>query len=377
MEPSAEPPTCSPAPGCCSAAPAAPACGCCPTTVPAPNAPAVPLPRIPRVRSDWTRADRWGEIRVRWGIGRMRYTVEPGLYAIGWPTPASPVFVSANYKLSFDHLRRGLAGIDGWILVLDTRGVNVWCAAGKGTFGTAELIKRIQSTRLEDVVSHRELILPQLGATGVAAHHVRDASGFRVIYGPVRARDIAAFLAAGKRATPEMRRVRFNLRDRLAVVPVEIGQWIKYAVPIAAVLFVLSGLHRGGFSGEALVGSGPRAAALILSALLSGAVLTPALLPWLPGRVFTVKGATLGAVIAVGAIALGWLPTHTSHQRVDAAAWLLMLPAISGFVAMNYTGASTFTSLSGVKREMHYAIPAVIVTAAAGLGLWLLARFLA
>jgi acetyl-CoA decarbonylase/synthase complex subunit gamma len=328
------------------------------------------------VRSDWTRADRWGEIRVRWGIGRMRYTVEPGLYAIGDPTPASPVFVSANYKLSFDHLRRALAGIDGWILVLDTRGVNVWCAAGKGTFGTAELLERVRATRLEEVVSHRELIVPQLGATGIAAHRVREASGFRVIYGPVRARDIAAFLAAGKRATPEMRRVRFDLRDRLAVVPVELREWGQYAVPSAVVLFALSGLHRGGFSGASLIGSGPRAAVLILSALLSGAVLTPLLLPWLPGRAFTVKGATLGAMVAVGAIALDGVPVHALHHRVDAAGWLLMLPAISGFVAMNYTGASTFTSLSGVKREMRYAIPALIIAAAAGLALWLLARFL-
>jgi acetyl-CoA decarbonylase/synthase complex subunit gamma len=306
----------------------------------------------------------------------MRYAVEPGLYAIGQPTPASPVFVSANYKLSFDHLRRALAGIDGWILVLDTRGVNVWCAAGKGTFGTAELVERIRLTHLDEFVSHRELIAPQLGATGVAAHRVREASGFRVLYGPVRARDIPAFLAAGRRATPEMRRVRFDLRDRLAVVPVELGAWGKYTVPVAAALFVLSGLHRGGFSGPSLFGSGSRAAGLVLAALLGGAVLTPAFLPWLPGRAFTVKGATLGAVIAIGAIALGWLPIHAPHQRADAAGWLLMLPAISGFVAMNYTGASTFTSLSGVKREMRYAIPAQITAAAAGLGLWIVARFL-
>lgn len=365
-------PTSPTSPACCGGEPAASPCGCG-----AASAPARPARRIPCVTSGWTRGDHWGEIRVRWGIGRMRYTVGPGLYAIGDPTPESPVFVSANYKLSFDHLRRGLTGIDGWILVLDTRGVNVWCAAGKGTFGTAELVKRIREVRLEEIVSHRELIVPQLGATGVAAHLVREASGFRVVYGPVRARDIAAFLAAGRRATPEMRRVRFRIADRLAVVPVELGQWGKYAVPVALVLGALSGLHHGGWSSAAIAGTGPRAAAFVLSAWLTGAVLTPVLLPWLPGRAFTVKGAVLGALIVVGAIAVGGLPLQATPQRVDAAAWLLMLPAISGFVAMNYTGASTYTSLSGVKREMHYAIPAVVIAAAAGLALWLLARFLA
>ena len=108
----------------------------------------------------------------------MRYRVDPGLYAVGAPDAASPVFVSANYGLSFNVLRRALAGITGWILVLDTKGINVWCAAGKGTFGTAELIHRIQATRLDTVVTHRNLIVPQLGAPGVSAHEVGKATGF-------------------------------------------------------------------------------------------------------------------------------------------------------------------------------------------------------
>ena len=118
----------------------------------------------------------------------------PGLYALGSPTPESPVFVSANYTLSFDALRSALAGVDGYILVLDTHGINVWCAAGKGTFGTDELVNRIQVTGLKDIVNHRTLILPQLAAPGVAAHQVRKRSGFKVEYGPVRAEDLPEYL---------------------------------------------------------------------------------------------------------------------------------------------------------------------------------------
>ncbi len=177
---------------------------------------------VPQVGTalDWR--DRLGAAAVRLGLRRMRYAVEPGLYAVGTPNGASPVFVSANYKLSFDYLRRELGGIDGWILVLDTKGINVWCAAGKGTFGTEEVIGRVEAAGLGEIVSHRHLILPQLGAPGVAAHEVRKRCGFRVIYGPVRARDIVAFMAAGERATAEMRRVHFYLADRLAVVPLEL-----------------------------------------------------------------------------------------------------------------------------------------------------------
>jgi CO dehydrogenase/acetyl-CoA synthase gamma subunit (corrinoid Fe-S protein) len=107
-------------------------------------------------------------------MGRI---VPPGLYRLGNPDNDSAVFASANYTLSFDALRSALAGTDAWILVLDTKGINVWCAAGKGTFGTNELIRRIAVTGLSEVVSHRKIILPQLGAPGVSAHEVARRSG--------------------------------------------------------------------------------------------------------------------------------------------------------------------------------------------------------
>ena len=151
----------------------------------------------------------------------MSYTVDPGLYAAGNPSPESPVLVTANYKLSFDMLRRELPGIDAWILVLDTKGINVWCAAGKGTFGTGELVRRVKAVKLESVVSHRRLVLPQLGAPGIQAHVVKQESGFAVDFGPVRAADLPAYLRAGRKATPEMRAVRFGWRDRLELTPME------------------------------------------------------------------------------------------------------------------------------------------------------------
>jgi acetyl-CoA decarbonylase/synthase complex subunit gamma len=114
-------------------------------------------------------------IKSRVGAFRMHYTVPPGLYAVGEPTPESDVFVTANYKLSFDILRRELKEMDAWVLVLDTKSINVWCAAGKGTFGTNELVQRISAAKLDKVVSHRRLILPQLGAVVFRSPSVRCA----------------------------------------------------------------------------------------------------------------------------------------------------------------------------------------------------------
>lgn len=182
-------------------------------------------------------------------------------------------------------------------MVIDTRGINVWCAAGKGTFGTEEIVRRIEITLLSEIVSHHQIIIPQLGAPGVAAHEVLRRSSFRVIYGPVRARDIKEFLNAGMKASPEMRQVHFNLGDRLVLIPLELVQWGGYAIIIAVVLFLLASLSQNGFIFPAPAG-GREVLLFFLAFLISGAMV-PALLPWLQGRTLSWKGMTTGLLLAV------------------------------------------------------------------------------
>jgi acetyl-CoA decarbonylase/synthase complex subunit gamma len=305
----------------------------------------------------------------------MRYQVEPGLYAVRHPTPDSPVLVTANYKMSFDRLRSQLAGRDAWVLVLDTRGINVWCAAGKGTFGTDEIVRRAEAVRLAEVVSHRTLVAPQLGAPGVSAHQVQRRSGFRVVYGPVRAEDLPAFLDAGMKATPEMRRVRFPLSDRVALIPMELVIWSKYIMFIMAAFLVLAGLGPGIYSPMRAMTIGLRCAALLLGAYLAGAVLTPILLPWLPGRSFSSKGAWAGLSFALVVAGYAWARPGLFENQLTAVSWFLIIPAVASFLGMNFTGSSTYTSLSGVRREMRVALPIQAVCAVTGLGLWLAGRF--
>ena len=142
-----------------------------------------PIGAVPRVSRKIARSDRLGAWRVRWGFGRDDYRVKPGLYALGTPNAAAPVLVTANYKLTFDQLRSSLDDLDAWLLVVDTRGINVWCAAGKGTFCAEEVARVVLETRLAEIVDHRRLVLPQLSAPGVAAHKVKEACGFRASSG--------------------------------------------------------------------------------------------------------------------------------------------------------------------------------------------------
>jgi hypothetical protein len=335
-----------------------------------------PAGKLPQVSSVLTRQDRWGSIKTRWGVGRMNYKVDPGLYALGTPDNHSSVFVSANYKLSFDRLRSALTGRSVWILVLDTKGINVWCAAGKGTFGTDELIRRINISNLNNIVSHRKLILPQLGAPGVAAHKVKQISGFKVQYGPIRAEDLPAYLDANYKTTAPMRLITFSLKERAVLIPVELVEAIKPFLIIATVLFVLGGI--GGPSGfwSSALSHGLFAVFALLCAVIGGTVLNPLLLPYLPGRAFSIKGFSIGIVIALIFLYLRDINLLAWPGRIEALAWVLIIPAVSGYLAMNFTGCSTFTSLSGVKREMRWALPLEIACATTGLIMWIGAVFI-
>jgi acetyl-CoA decarbonylase/synthase complex subunit gamma len=330
---------------------------------------------VPQVSWRLTHGDQWGAFKVRWDIHRMDYKVDPGLYALGHPNDNSPVLVTANYKLSFDRLREAMPERNVWILALDTDGINVWCAAGKGTFGTEELVRRVESSGLARIVSHRELILPQLSAPGVAAHLVKKLSGFKVIYGPIRSKDLPAFLDNGLKATPEMRMKTFNTRERAVLIPVELVEVIKPALLAMAGLFLL-GAHvgPGSFWASAFT-HGLFAVFCLLAALLAGAVLTPLLLPWLPGRAFSLKGLTMGLVTVVILSLFRWDALAAWHGRFEMMGWVFLVPAIAAYLAMNFTGASTYTSLSGVKKEMRWAVPMQISGAVVGLGLWLGSRF--
>lgn len=302
--------------------------------------------------------DMLGSVKARLGIGRDHYSIEPGLYCVGVPNDSSPVLVTANYKMTFDSLRMELSGLNAWILVLDTKGINVWCAAGKGTFGTKELVNRIKSVQLSSIVTHRNIVLPQLGAPGISAHTVFKLSGFKVVYGPVRACDIKAFMDHGMEADKEMRTVRFTMIDRLVLAPLELISTFKPLLLIFGVLFILNTLGLGSFNFIDLYG--------LIGAVLVGAVLVPLLLPFIPGRAFSFKGWLLGLLWVLGVLLLNGFPGIPSFGMLHSFIYLLILPPLSSYLAMNFTGCSTYTSFSGVKREMKIALPLMILSLSAG-----------
>jgi acetyl-CoA decarbonylase/synthase complex subunit gamma len=328
-------------------------------TISTPNGP------VYKVSTEWARQDYWGMIKSRSGAFRMNYSVPPGLYAVGEPTKDSDVFVTANYKLTFDVLRRELKGMNAWILVLDTKSINVWCAAGKGTFGSDELAARIAETKLDAVVSHRRLILPQLGAVGVNAAAVLKKTGFRVSFGPVQARDIPAYIRAGYKKTKEMSTIKFPLIDRLNLTPMEINPVMKKYPWYAAGVLLLFGLQPTGLLFKEAWSGGWPFLVMGLLTVLAGAFLTPVLLPFIPFRSFAIKGWLMGLLMAV--LAVPGLGIIDGGNKLLVAATCLLFPALSSYIALQFTGSTTYTGMSGVNKELKIGIPIYIGAAVASI----------
>jgi len=327
--------------------------------------------KIPQISTELTSTDVLGTFWARLTFNRDNYRVKPGLYAVGTPHSGSLVFASANYKMSFDILRNNLRGMDAWIMVLDTKGVNVWCAAGKGTFGTGQLLKQIKNNELEKVVSHRRIIVPQLGATGIAAHEVKKRSGFNVMYGPVRAKDIPEFISNNFQATAQMRRVKFSFYDRLVLVPAEVILAGKYMFWILISFFVLSGVSPKGYSTLLMLYQGRLSVLNLLTGYIAGTIVGPLFLPWLPGKSFALKGFFAGIITMIFAIYLGFIVDH----GLELLGWGFLISALASFLTMNFTGSSTYTSLSGVKKEMRVAVPLQLASVVIGCCIWIFSRF--
>ncbi|MBW2091269.1 MAG: acetyl-CoA synthase subunit gamma, partial [Deltaproteobacteria bacterium] len=168
----------------------------------------------------------------------------------------------------------------------------------------------------------------------------------------------------------------FALSERSVLIPVEFAGAVKPSLIILPALFLLGGLgNQAGFWDNA-INYGLFAVIGFLGSLLAGAVLTPILLPWLPGRAFSVKGFFTGLVIGFVFLIIQGVDLHLWSGRIYSLAWLLLISGASAFLAMNFTGSSTYTSLSGVKKEMRFAVPLEGGAILLGLSLWIVSRYI-
>ncbi len=138
-----------------------------------------------------------------------------GLTRIGDPDRNSPVFLTCNYHLTVERVKRALKGMDCYLLVANSKGDNVWCSATGGHFTNHSVISVLKTSGIEELVDHRKVVLPQLAATGIEGKTIQKKSGWKVMWGPVYAKDIPAFVEHKFSKAPEMSKVEFPLTQRI------------------------------------------------------------------------------------------------------------------------------------------------------------------
>jgi ubiquinone/menaquinone biosynthesis C-methylase UbiE len=276
--------------------------------------------------------------------------VKPGLYTIGHPAPDSPVFVTGNYDLTVRRVVKSLdEKIHAWLLVVNSGGINVWCAAGGGFLTSDKIISGIHMTRLEEIVTQRQLILPQLSAVGVDGNDIREKTGWSVQWGPVRAEDIPRYVADGFRKSDDMRSVEFPILARLEMVSGTLGFyallvlvpvgifWRSMLLPIAITMIVLSYFY----------------------ALL---------MPWIPGKDGLVKSIPLATIAILGVIiySIVWDPVSAAE----------MFNRVMGITALSVFIAGEFQGMSPLMRgEQANWAPEALIAVVLGLVYWLLPKF--
>ena len=158
-------------------------------------------------------------------------------------------------------------------------------------------------------------------------------------------------------------------------VPVELVRWAKYVVVVVIAWLFLSGLGPDEYSWQRVLGTGLFSGGLLLATYVASNVLGPALLPWLPGRALSLKGVCLGIALVLGLLAMYWLNPSVLGNWPTMLGWALLIPAVASFITMSFVGSTTYTSLSGVRREMWIAVPLQALTAVAGGVFWIVGRF--
>jgi NAD-dependent dihydropyrimidine dehydrogenase PreA subunit len=169
----------------------------------------------------------------------LPFPCRTGLIRIGTPDRSAPVLLTCNFKLTVERVKRALDGVDAYLLVANSRGVNVWCAATGGLLTNHDVVSVLKTSGIEDLVDHREVILPHLAATGIEGKVVREKTGWKVAWGPVRADAIPAFLSRGLTATKAMRTVTFPRTARLEMA-------VAWAFPISLLALLLLPLWPAG-----------------------------------------------------------------------------------------------------------------------------------
>ncbi len=276
---------------------------------------------------------------------KRTYVLEPGLYYTGEAhDKTTPILVTANYRLTLFTILRKLKGMNVRILVIDTDGINVWCASGKQKFNTAEIMKQVNRYEKETLTDDKRpaLILPKLSLSGVDIKALRQA-GVKPIIGPVYAKQLPEYLTHPPLKDQKNDIIQFGFLSRLFTwLPgfVQFCWYFLLVVIIAKTLMIE--LQTWWILG------------------LVGVIVTvyPLLFPRIPGKQFAVKGIWLALVMTAG-IGASFLLGLISAFHLSTLT--IFTFATSLFFGLSYTGNSAVSNYTMVRKETARYLPPIVV----------------
>jgi hypothetical protein len=275
---------------------------------------------------------------------KRTYAIEPGLYYTGKRYDhETPLLVTSNYFLTVFLVTRRIRGFNARLLVIDTDGINVWCAAGEGKFSNPEILKQLNRYDRKLLTDgHRlTLILPKLGFAGVNLGRLRKA-GVRPIIGPIYAKDLPTYLSQPPYKNCDEDRVLFNLQSRLFTWLPGLVQVLTYSFAIVLAFWGI----------EQIWGLPVPMGIIVLSGVLATAY--PILFPWIPGQRFAVKGLWLAALTSLGICAL---TAAGELSLANLPMTLLFTFGTAIFFGLSYTGNSAVSNFSRVRKEIARFLP--------------------
>jgi len=273
----------------------------------------------------------WLKTAIQTVFRMFPFSTKTGLRTIGNPGRDAPVFVTCNFDLTVRRVIKALDGMDCYLLVAPSHGINVWCAAGGGMFNAHSVTSVVKTSRIADKVDHRTLILPQFSAPGIDVARVEAETGWRCKFGPAYAVDIPDYVAANFKKTDDMRRAKFPLSERL-----------EMAVLWAGMLSVVAVIPVAIFS----LGSLPGVLTLIWAFSLFVFVFYEPLMRYVPGPVGNVKVFLLGLVGVVGVVVWGLVIGNWETGKI--VGWSLGTLAVSLVLGFDLDGSSSLNAGSTV-----------------------------
>ncbi|MBI4691314.1 MAG: hypothetical protein HY754_13780 [Nitrospirae bacterium] len=146
--------------------------------------------------------------------------------------------------------------------------------------------------------------------------------------------------------------------DRLILTPMEINPALKKYPLYAIIILVIFGLKPSGVLFRDAWVDGMPFLLLGLISVFAGALVTPVLLPFVPFRSFALKGWLVGLIST--SLTIRFFGLFDGMNKIFLIVAVLFFPLASSYIALQFTGSTTFTGMSGVKKELKFGVPLYI-----------------